>query len=169
MALPDLIACWTNPSRFYLERTLGVHLARDEEPIDDCEPMTVGGLEKYLINDRILKNHLGGRRSAERDREAAMAGGALPSGELAGHWIDRLNDDLATLLAHVGRPAFQQPATIDLRGESWRPPSVGRVDGTTETRPAAGSGPPPARPATSWAPGSRTSRCRRRAGRVNRG
>ena len=130
VALEDLIACWTNPSRFFCERALLMRLPGDEAALDDCEPLDVDGLTRYGIHDRILRRHLAGGRRVEDERREAIARGELPPGMLATAWFDRLDADLAGFLVEVGAPVFAEPEMIRVDGAGWT--LTGRVDGRTQ-------------------------------------
>lgn len=130
LALEDLVACWTNPSRFFCERAIGMRLPGDERMLDDCEPLDVDGLTRYTIHDRILHRHLAGSRRVEDERREAVARGELPPGLLATAWFDRLDAELAGFLAEVGAPTFVAPEVIRVDGAGWT--LTGRVDGITE-------------------------------------
>ena len=117
--LEDLIACWTNPARFFCTRTLGVRLPREGGALGECEPLTVDSLDRYKLHDAMLARHLRGPRDIDLERAEASALGQLPSGALAPVWFDALNVELQSLLERVGQPAFQPPCAVDARGDGW--------------------------------------------------
>ncbi|HEX5971330.1 MAG TPA: exodeoxyribonuclease V subunit gamma [Gemmatimonadaceae bacterium] len=127
--LDDLIDCWSNPSRFFCTRTLGLHLRGDAAPVTECEPMTVNGLDRYKVHDAMLRRHLNGGRTPERERAEAVALGMLPSGALCGVWFDRLDEELGGLLATLGEVSLEDPVNAEVTGSSWT--LSGRVEGIT--------------------------------------
>ncbi|MEO7041190.1 MAG: exodeoxyribonuclease V subunit gamma [Gemmatimonadaceae bacterium] len=137
--LGDLIDCWINPSRFFCKQVLGMRIANEDEESLDCEPMEMGGLDSYKLSDEILRRHLAGDRSLERERMRVGLLGDLPSGDLAGLWFDRKNAELQSLLDAVGESHFLEPQLVEVDGASWR--ISGRIDrltasGRMEVRPA---------------------------------
>ncbi len=129
LRLEDLVACWTNPSRFFCDRALGIRLPGEQDALDECEPMTVNQLDRYKVHDVMLRRHLAGKRVPARERAEAMALGNLPSGALAGVWFDTLDAELATMLASLGTLAFEEPHAISVLGATWT--LSGRIEGIT--------------------------------------
>ena len=127
--LRDLIACWRNPSRFFCEHVLGLRLAKDGMPLDDCEPMVLDGLERYGIHERLLQRELAGRRCADQERAEAVASGILPAGALASVTFQVLASEIAPFLERVGQRTFLDPVSLDITGDGWR--LTGRLDGIT--------------------------------------
>jgi exodeoxyribonuclease V gamma subunit len=127
--LDDLIDCWSNPSRFFCTRALGLYLRGEAEPLTECEPMTVNGLDRYKVHDAMLRRHLNGGRTPERERAEAVALGMLPSGALCGVWFDRLDEELSGLLATLGDIRLEDPVHAEVSGSSWT--LRGRVEGIT--------------------------------------
>lgn len=138
--LGDLIDCWTNPSRFFCTHTLALRLRGESAPLTECEPMTVNHLDRYQVHDEMLKRHLSGGRTPERERAEAVALGLLPSGALCGVWFDTLDEALGGLLASLGDVTLQEPVQAEIHGASWT--LRGRVEGIT------GNGRLQVRPAT---------------------
>lgn len=139
LRLSDLIDCWTNPSRFFCKRVLGINLPGEDEESLDCEPMSINRLDSYTLGDEIVRRHLAGGRSVERERIRATLLGDLPSGKLSGFWFDHVDAGLQGFLESVGEPQFGEPRIVDVQGASWR--VSGRVDqltvnGRIEVRPA---------------------------------
>lgn len=140
IGLQDLIACWSNPSRFFCERALDIRLSGAAAPLTECEPMTVNHLDRYKVHDDMLRRHLAGGRTPERERVELSALGMLPSGALCGVWFDCLDDELRDLLAQLGDVTLEEPVHAEVIGDSWT--LRGRVDGITgrgrlQVRPAA--------------------------------
>jgi exodeoxyribonuclease V gamma subunit len=127
--LDDLIDCWMNPSRFFCTRTLGIHLRGEVAPLTECEPMTVDQLDRYRVHDGMLRRHLAGGRTPERERAEAVALGMLPSGALCGVWFDSLDEELRDLLATLGDVSLEDPVHAEVNGATWT--VRGRVEGIT--------------------------------------
>ena len=127
VTLRDLIECWTNPSRFYCERTLGLRLPGLDDGLEDVEPMAVDNLQRTIAQQRMLDAQLTGRASAEQVALLTIESDSLPSGALATAWYKTLSADVSSLLQRVGTPTFNDPLAIDLAGNGWR--LTGRIDG----------------------------------------
>ena len=137
--LTDLIDCWINPSRFFCKNVLGIRIADEDEESFDCEPMKVGHLDGYKLRDEIVRRHLAGNRSVERERMHATLLGDLPSGDLSGLWFDHTNAELQSFLDSLGESRFLDPEIVEVDGPTWR--ITGRIDrlthsGRMEVRPA---------------------------------
>jgi exonuclease V gamma subunit len=91
--------------------------------------MTVNGLDRYKVHDAMLRRHLNGGRTPERERAEAVALGMLPSGALCGVWFDRLDEELSGLLATLGDIRLEDPVHAEVSGSSWT--LRGRVEGIT--------------------------------------
>ncbi len=133
ITLADLIECWSNPSEFFCKRVLELRLEhedREDHEASDCEPMSLNGLERYKVDDDLVRRHLGGDRSTDIQRRRALLDGRFPSGELAGFWFDRIDAELGPFLDAVGKVSYVEPRTVDVIGPSWR--ISGRIDLLTE-------------------------------------
>jgi exodeoxyribonuclease V gamma subunit len=79
VAIDDLVRFFDNPSRWFLQRCLGVYLGRDADVLEDREPIELNALDAWRIGDALL-----GRTLRGSDPAAAWAvlraGGMLPHG-----------------------------------------------------------------------------------------
>jgi len=98
-------------------------------PLTECEPMTVDQLDRYKVHDEMLRRHLSGGRTPERERAEAVALGQLPSGALCGVWFDSLDEELSGLLATLGDVTLEDPVHAEVSGATWT--VRGRVEGIT--------------------------------------
>jgi exodeoxyribonuclease V gamma subunit len=80
--LADLLAFLRHPVRAFLHARLGLGSLRFEQRIDDALPLELAGLERWRVGQDYLHARLDGV-SASAARRAAIAGGALPPGNLA--------------------------------------------------------------------------------------
>ncbi|HOM29642.1 MAG TPA: exodeoxyribonuclease V subunit gamma [Deltaproteobacteria bacterium] len=78
--LKGLIDFYSNPARCFLERTLGARPPRDDGPLEDSEPVTLEGLERYVVDERVLAGILEGEPK-QRLFSRLRAEGLLPHGE----------------------------------------------------------------------------------------
>ncbi|MBC7358447.1 MAG: exodeoxyribonuclease V subunit gamma [Desulfacinum sp.] len=77
--LEDLVRFFENPSQWFLEKALGMTPYREEDPIQDEEPFTVAGLDRYRVETDIFQAVLDGR-DPEETWELLRARGVLPHG-----------------------------------------------------------------------------------------
>ncbi|WP_170920388.1 exodeoxyribonuclease V subunit gamma [Desulfacinum hydrothermale] len=119
--LDELLRFFENPSRWFLEKRLGITLFREEDPILDEEPFSVKGLDRYGMETEILQRILEGS-DLEETRRVLCARGLLPQGT-AGQAI--FHDTLQTvqeLAQAVKKQAADrlQSVAVDLPLESVR-------------------------------------------------
>jgi exodeoxyribonuclease V gamma subunit len=77
--LQGLCAFFSNPTKYLLNRRLGVYLEEKSTFKEEREPFEVQTLEQYLLEDRMLRRRLQGR-SLKDDFDLAVASGRLPHG-----------------------------------------------------------------------------------------
>jgi exodeoxyribonuclease V gamma subunit len=77
--LEDLEDFYRNPSRFLLRRRLEMTLRDRSVEIESREPFAVGGLERYLMQNDLLRRRIAGG-DLEQARGVMRAGGSLPHG-----------------------------------------------------------------------------------------
>ncbi|MCD6353665.1 MAG: exodeoxyribonuclease V subunit gamma [Proteobacteria bacterium] len=58
--LNDLYRFFANPAEFLLKRRLGIYLEKKESVVEEREPFDIKGLEKYLLEEKLLKGKLTG-------------------------------------------------------------------------------------------------------------
>jgi len=102
--LQGLCAFFSNPARFVLNRRLGIYLKEESSLAEEREPFEVQTLERYLLEESMLRTRLQGRRI--KDHFAlAVASGRLPHGPVGqclyeglGPGVDRFTEELLPLL-----------------------------------------------------------------------
>lgn len=77
--LRDLIDVVTNPVRGFLRRRLGIDLPREADEISDAMPVSLDGLARWQVGDRMLAEILAGRDPAAA-MQAEWRRGTLPPG-----------------------------------------------------------------------------------------
>jgi exodeoxyribonuclease V gamma subunit len=96
--LSGLCAFFSNPARFLLNRRLGMVLEERSSLVEEREPFEVHTLEKYLLEDSMLRRRLQGR-DLKDDFVFAVASGRLPHGPV-GRCI---YEDLSPGVEHFAR------------------------------------------------------------------
>lgn len=75
----DLVRFFENPSRFFLQRRLGIYLGKDVEVVSDREPLELDPLERWKIATPLLEAAVQ-KRSLEELFPYVRAEGSLPIG-----------------------------------------------------------------------------------------
>ncbi len=101
VALADLQAFLAHPVRAFLRSRLDVTAPLEAEETLDAIPVTLDGLEKWEVGDRLLRR--GARRQDPADVvRAEQLRGNLPPGPLGGHALQEIED-------HLKRPRSRRP------------------------------------------------------------
>ena len=79
--IETLYAFFSHPVRFLLQRRLGVYLDESADVIDEKENFSINGLEKYKIEQDLLKNRLSGLKLDDM-LPVQRATGLLPHGNV---------------------------------------------------------------------------------------
>lgn len=79
ISLDELIRFLHNPARHLLRHRLGIQLEESEGLVESAEPFLLDGLERYGLDDFIVRQHVAGR-DANGTLELARAQGVLPHG-----------------------------------------------------------------------------------------
>ena len=102
--LHGLCAFFSNPTKFLLNRRLGIYLEERFSLAEDREPFEVRTLEQYLLEESMLRRRLQGR-SLKEDFVFAVASGRLPHGPVGqcvyeglSPGVEHFAEDLSPLL-----------------------------------------------------------------------
>jgi len=79
--IETLCAFFSHPARFLLQRRLGVYLDESTDSVDEKENFSINGLEKYKIEQDLLKNRLSGLKLDDM-LPVQRATGTLPHGNI---------------------------------------------------------------------------------------
>jgi exodeoxyribonuclease V gamma subunit len=112
--LQELISFYDNPAKYLLNRTIGLYLAEDDAALEEREPFTVAGLDKYLIEQLLAERSIEGVDELASGAIAAAAG-MLPHGS-AGDAALRL------LLPEVR--AFSETVRLYSKGQRCPPAAI---------------------------------------------
>ena len=77
--ISDLIAFFLNPAKHLLQKRLGIYLEDTADTLEEKEPFTLNGLQKYQLEDLVSKYFIAGF-DAERLYNITRAAGMLPHG-----------------------------------------------------------------------------------------
>jgi exodeoxyribonuclease V gamma subunit len=129
ITLEDLIKCISHPTRFLLNRRLGLFLDVETEISREEEAFELEGLEKYGLAQDLLARRLEGRAIAEA-LALAKAAGQLPPGVLGECLYDDLQNRVELFARRIEpfrKGAVLDPLAVDLGLNSFR--IQGRVQG----------------------------------------
>ncbi|WBY02823.1 exodeoxyribonuclease V subunit gamma [Ramlibacter tataouinensis] len=125
--LRQLVAFWRDPSRFLLERRLGLELPRDEQQLVDDEPLLVSFPARSALAQRLLPALLAGDADLAQARQRALAGTEWPEGALGAEELeaelarlDRFSQAVRQLTREAALPAHSGRVPLSLAGEDWR-------------------------------------------------
>lgn len=108
----ELRAFWRNPAREFL-RARDVAVRFEEDEVGDAVPITLDGLEKWAIGDRLLA-----ARGSGVDQESVLAAerlrGALPPGILGEQLLADIGGTAGQLWDKSARDRPGAPTTIDV-------------------------------------------------------
>jgi exodeoxyribonuclease V gamma subunit len=79
LELGDLIAVLSNPVAGFLRRRLEIDLPREEDELSDAMPVELGGLARWQVGDRMLRELNRGRSGADA-MQAEWRRGTMPPG-----------------------------------------------------------------------------------------
>jgi len=113
VALTDLQDFVAHPVRAFLRSRLDVTSPLEAEESLDAIPLTLDGLEKWRIGDRMLSDVLAGTYPADVVR-AEQLRGDLPPGPLGGHALQEIVDHLKGLIAQTAQLRDGEPRTVDV-------------------------------------------------------
>jgi exodeoxyribonuclease V gamma subunit len=126
--LDDLCAFFGNPSRFLLKKRLGMHLDERASIMEEREAFDIKGLEKYFIEEKLIKRKLAGD-SLKDFFPFIKASGQLPHGTLGECIYENLSrgvEDFADSLTPYIRGKNLEPFDVDLRLQGFR--ITGKID-----------------------------------------
>jgi exodeoxyribonuclease V gamma subunit len=126
--LNDLSTFFANPSRFLLNKRLGIHLEESASMLEDREAFDVKALEKYLLNKKLLEKKLEGENL--KDFFAPVhASGQLPHGMLGECIYEELSQGVESFV-EKSKPYIHEttlePLEVDLNISGFR--LTGRIN-----------------------------------------
>ena len=126
--LNDLSTFFANPSRFLLNKRLGIHLEEMALILEDREAFDVKALEKYLLNKKLLEKKLEGENLKDFF-PTVHASGQLPHGTLGECIFEELSQGVESFV-EKSKPYIQEtilePLEVDLYISGFR--LTGRIN-----------------------------------------
>jgi len=126
--LNDLSTFFANPSRFLLNKRLGIHLEERASILEDREAFDVKALEKYLLNKKLLEKKLEGENLKDFF-PTVHASGQLPHGTPGECIFEELSQGVESFV-EKSKPYIQEtilePLEVDLYISGFR--LTGQID-----------------------------------------
>ncbi|MBW1672761.1 MAG: exodeoxyribonuclease V subunit gamma [Deltaproteobacteria bacterium] len=120
--LNDLSTFFSNPSRFLLNKRLGIHLEERASILEDREAFEVKALEKYLLNKKLLEKKLEGENLKDFF-PTVHAAGQLPHGTPGECIFEELSQGVESFV-EKSKPYIQEttlePLELDLNISGFR-------------------------------------------------
>jgi exodeoxyribonuclease V gamma subunit len=104
----QLVRFFGNPSRFLIEQRLGIRLPRLDALLEESEPLELGSLAKYGLQQELLSRALRGE-SLDELLPVIRAAGELPPGHAGESRLRNLCDNARTFAALVGQYVSSTP------------------------------------------------------------
>ena len=120
--LEDLGRFFSNPTKFLLNRRLGIHLNEGPPVLEEREPFDIKGLERYLFEARLLERGMSGKR-LDGFSVVAKALGQLPPGTVGECLYEDLRRGVEDFIEKTGlytEPGPLEPVEVDISFAPFR-------------------------------------------------
>lgn len=91
--LSQLVYFFMQPVRFFCRNRLGIVLYEQSDILEEKEPFTIDGLDRFQLESTLIDKYLGGR-NPEEFHPAIQAAGLLPHGNLGAVLYHELSDEV---------------------------------------------------------------------------
>ncbi len=131
--LADLVSFFRHPAKYFVTRRLAARLSDPDALLEDCEPMSLAGLERWQVQQNLTEVC---RSGADREAHllAVRATGVLPAGyagDAALYEVDRKISELMGRVAETKPGAARPPIPVLLPIGDWE--LLGSLDGVHTT------------------------------------
>ena len=126
--LGDLTNFFSNPSRFLLNKRLNIYLKKKTSIMEEKEPFEIKGLEKYLLEENLVKRRLAGHNTKDF-LSLTRATGLLPHGTIGECLFEGISQSVESFVEkteYYMEGSILEPIEIDLRMSDFR--LIGRID-----------------------------------------
>lgn len=114
--LDDLCRFFGNPTKYLLNKRLGIKFPEEDTPLEDSETFEINKLDKYLIAQDLLRHRMEGKNTGELF-SLIKASGRLPHGNIGESVVEEINEEIDVFIQKI-RPYISkiplEPLTIDL-------------------------------------------------------
>jgi exodeoxyribonuclease V gamma subunit len=113
--LGSLGSFFVNPSRFLLQRRLGIHIETRDPVLPQRERFNLNALERHIISQRLLRKRLSGRQLS-RLFAAQQAAGSLPHGNVGSAIYQEMSADIDAFVNRIDEVAVgDEIPAVDLQ------------------------------------------------------
>ncbi len=122
VTVKDLCQFFSNPAKYFLKNRLGVRLEENDNEIKVSEPLFISGLERYKLDEGLMKWKLAGH-SSQLFYQMMKAAGRLPGGSLGQYYFsksERVTDELVKAIKSLNPNGTVSQVPIDLKVGSYR-------------------------------------------------
>jgi exodeoxyribonuclease V gamma subunit len=131
--LTELINFFTHPARFFLTRMIGIAPIGDTQKLSTSEPFTLKGLDRYKLENDILKK-LVNNQAPEEFYQIKKAAGELPHGKVGEVQFARIVSELQRFKSNIDRLLNNlEPQTLEINLPINGFNIYGRLENITET------------------------------------
>jgi len=117
-----------NPSKYLLNKRLGLFLEAGEKGMDDTEPFELDNLDRFRLSHNLVDQNLHGK-DAKRYLEILRSEGVLPHGKVGDSVFDRIHDNTKNFSEKVKRLLHDDlPEPIDFNLEISGVILKGKID-----------------------------------------
>jgi len=106
LELAELLRFFRNPAAYFLNRRLKVWFEPLEAGLEESEPFSLDGLERYLIKQQLLEQHLAGETTASSHERLRLCG-LLPHGAFGELLLEQSDEEMSGLAQQI-LPWWQQ-------------------------------------------------------------
>jgi exodeoxyribonuclease V gamma subunit len=134
VTLGDLCRFFRNPTKFLINKRLGMYLEAGASALDDSEYFNIHGLEKYALEQALVERRFSGE-SLARFHRLARAAGQLPHGTVGACLYENMASEVKRFVEQT-EPYIEKvkpaPLEVDLQVSDFR--ITGRLDGVCPER-----------------------------------
>ncbi|WP_018151517.1 exodeoxyribonuclease V subunit gamma [Leeia oryzae] len=120
--LMDWLSCFRNPSRYLLQKRMGVRLGLDEPQAEQVEPFALDWVSRQSVREGMAVARQYAWQTGKDDERLVKASGVLPAGALGHALFDQEKTALAGFLSQLGQlpPALPDRLPIEIELASGR-------------------------------------------------
>ena len=129
ISIADLCNFFLNPSKYLLNKCLGIHLEEDVSILDESESFQIENLDKYMLEQNLVEKKLLGHELTEFYK-ATKASGLLPHGTVGDCVYEDMSRGIESFVQYTqqyiqAKPL--KPINVDLKIDAFK--LKGRIDG----------------------------------------
>lgn len=114
--IDDLCAFFGNPAKFFVNKRLGIKFPEEDFPLEDIETFDINKLDKYLMEQDLLKHKTKGKDKGEL-LNLMRASGRLPHGKIGECVVEEISEEIDVFLKKIypyTSKTLLEPLKVDL-------------------------------------------------------